>query len=217
MLRLYEWLIDNQRLRGYVAGHPNFFDGEYIQTTKVNSINDKGEYFEAVTSSNTTYRLYKQDCNDTWVHINLTRSNKYENIPIDSIQSLIDLVRLRSSKVQSKVRNSLREGWLYVAIVGSTPLYAMYKTSKNVILKIPINIQDLLSNNMLAKIQDKEKTIVEVEYTISTPEIRNIIMRHIEGIMFDNIGISASNINCGEVYAVKPGVSLELSKENIKH
>ena len=73
-VRLKNWSIFNRspnpfaapeistfHLQGNVYGHPNFNNGDPVQTSRIISILDKGDHKEAVTKSGTVYALYKEE------------------------------------------------------------------------------------------------------------------------------------------------------------
>ena len=74
MIRLKNWSVFTKgyngftapellsyHLQGNVHGHPNFNDGDYINTSRIVDLVDKGDHKEAYTRSGSVYWLYKED------------------------------------------------------------------------------------------------------------------------------------------------------------
>lgn len=48
-------------LQGNVYGNPKFGDSQFVITSMIVEINDKGDYKEAITRSGSMYELHKED------------------------------------------------------------------------------------------------------------------------------------------------------------
>lgn len=74
--------LQKSYLQGDVYGNPRFEDGDFVTTSRIISVVDKGTHKEAETRSGSVYELYKEDVDQ---NAEKEFPNYYERLKVISV------------------------------------------------------------------------------------------------------------------------------------
>lgn len=187
VVKIYNWSIHNNKLRGFIAGHKNFEDGTYIETSEIMCKTHNNKIYNFRVSNDSNYEADSLYVNPVWIDLvqaGITKTSLLDIIDIDNIHSRSHTIH---REILNIVGNRLKPNWLYIMLVGTSAIYAIFRNSHKGLIQTRIIPSDL-NDEYSFIIKGLNRCEEILTYNAHAGEIG--LYRHIglSGILLENIG-----------------------------